>query len=79
MSPRRLVWLLALALPCCVLAAVMLGAVRLPALDVLAVLVGRDEGLDRLAGLSFAALDDEDFLAGTIELWPVSLTDEDGR
>lgn len=49
MSPRRLVWLLALALPCCVLAAVMLGAVRLPALDVLAVLVGRDEGLDRLA------------------------------
>ena len=37
------------------------------------------EGLDRLAGLSFAALDDEEFLAGTIELWPVSLTDEDGR
>ncbi|GAB5347960.1 GNAT family N-acetyltransferase [Alteriqipengyuania sp. 357] len=37
------------------------------------------EGLDRLDGLSFAALDDEDYLAGTIELWPVSLTDEDGR
>ena len=49
MNPRRLVWLLALALPVCLLAAVMLGAVRLPALDVLAVLVGRDEGLDRLA------------------------------
>lgn len=37
------------------------------------------EGLDRLAGLSFAALDDEEYLAGTIELWPVSLTDEDGK
>ena len=37
------------------------------------------EGLDRLAALSFAALDDEDYLAGTIELWPVSLTDPDGR
>ncbi|MES1952193.1 ABC transporter permease [Salinisphaera sp. S4-8] len=49
MSPRRLVWLLAFALPVCLLAAVMLGAVRLPALDVLAVLVGRDDGLDRLA------------------------------
>ncbi|MES1947646.1 ABC transporter permease [Salinisphaera sp. C84B14] len=49
MSPRRLVWLLALALPLCLLAAVMLGAVRLPALDVLAVLVGRDEGMQRLA------------------------------
>ncbi|MES1941062.1 ABC transporter permease [Salinisphaera sp. T5B8] len=49
MSPRRLVWLLAFALPVCLLAAVMLGAVRLPALDVLAVLVGRDDGVDRLA------------------------------
>ena len=37
------------------------------------------EGLERLAGLSFAALDDDGYLAGTIELWPVSLTDEDGR
>ena len=37
------------------------------------------EGLQRLDGLSFAALDDEDYLAGTIELWPVSLTDEDGK
>ncbi|MBD76760.1 MAG: GNAT family N-acetyltransferase, partial [Citromicrobium sp.] len=37
------------------------------------------EGLERLVGLSFAALDDDGYLAGTIELWPVSLTDEDGR
>lgn len=37
------------------------------------------EGLEHLVPLSFAALDDEDYLAGTIELWPVSLTDEDGR
>ena len=37
------------------------------------------EGLQHLEGLSFAALDDEEFLAGTIELWPVSLTDPDGR
>ena len=49
MSPRRLVWLLAVALPVCLLAAVMLGAVRLPALDVLAVLAGRDDGMQRLA------------------------------
>lgn len=37
------------------------------------------EGLQRLDALSFAALDDGEFLAGTIELWPVSLTDEDGK
>ena len=37
------------------------------------------EGLSPLPGLSFAALDDDGYLAGTIELWPVSLTDEDGR
>jgi len=49
LSPRRLVWLLAVALPVCLLAAVMLGAVRLPALDVLAVLAGRDDGMQRLA------------------------------
>ena len=49
MSPRRLLWLLAVALPVCLLAAVMLGAVRLPALDVLAVLAGRDDGMQRLA------------------------------
>ena len=42
---------------------------------------GHDErqGLERLGALSFAALDEEDYLAGTIELWPVSLTDEDGK
>jgi len=37
------------------------------------------EGLERLGNVSFAALDDEEYLAGTIELWPVSLTDEDGK
>ena len=49
MSPRRLVWLLAVALPVCLLAAVLYGAVPLPALDVLAVLIGWDDGMDRLA------------------------------
>ena len=37
------------------------------------------EGADWLAPLSFAALDDEDYLAGTIQLWPVALTDPQGR
>ena len=37
------------------------------------------EGTDWLEALSFAALDDDDFLAGTIQLWPVALTDPDGR
>lgn len=37
------------------------------------------EGVDWLPGLSYAALDDEDYLAGTIQCWPVALTDEDGR
>ena len=37
------------------------------------------EGVDWLPALSFAALDDEDYLAGTIQLWPVALTDRDGR
>lgn len=32
-----------------------------------------------LPALSFAALDDEDYLTGTIQLWPVALTDPGGR
>lgn len=36
-------------------------------------------GMDWLPALSFAALDDEDYLAGTIQLWPVALTDGEGR
>ncbi len=32
-----------------------------------------------LPPLSFAALDEDDMLAGTIQAWPVALTDEDGR
>jgi predicted N-acetyltransferase YhbS len=37
------------------------------------------EGARWLEGLSFAALDDEDFLAGTIQLWPVALATPDGK
>ncbi len=37
------------------------------------------EGLDWLPALSFAALDDEDYLAGTIQAWPAALTDPEGR
>ena len=37
------------------------------------------EGMDWLPGLSFAALDDEEKLAGTIQAYPVALTDEAGR
>lgn len=37
------------------------------------------EGTDWLPGLSFAALDENDLLAGTIQCWPVALTDPDGR
>ena len=37
------------------------------------------EGMEWLPGLSFAALDDEDYLVATIQLWPVALTDPDGR
>lgn len=37
------------------------------------------EGLDWLPGLSFAALDEDDMLAGTIQCWPVALTDTAGR
>ena len=37
------------------------------------------EGTEWLEALSFAALDDDEYLAGTIQLWPVALTDPDGR
>lgn len=37
------------------------------------------EGIDCLGGLSFAALDADDMLAGTIQCWPVALTDPKGR
>ncbi|NVE94616.1 GNAT family N-acetyltransferase [Altererythrobacter lutimaris] len=36
-------------------------------------------GMDWLPALSFAALDDDDMLVGTIQIWPVALTDTDGR
>lgn len=36
-------------------------------------------GTDWLPGTSFAALDDEDWLVGTIQCWPVALTDPAGR
>lgn len=37
------------------------------------------EGLDWLPGLSFAAIDATDHLVGTIQCWPVALTDTQGR
>jgi predicted N-acetyltransferase YhbS len=37
------------------------------------------EGLDWLPALSFAALDEDDMLAGTIQCWPVALTDPQDR
>lgn len=37
------------------------------------------EGAQWLEALSFAALDDDEYLAGTIQLWPVALTAPDGR
>jgi predicted N-acetyltransferase YhbS len=37
------------------------------------------QGVDWLPGLSFAALDESDMLAGTIQCWPVALTDPAGR
>lgn len=37
------------------------------------------EGTEWLPGLSFAALDEHDMLAGTIQCWPVALTDASGR
>ena len=36
-------------------------------------------GADWLPALSFAALDDDDMLVGTIQVWPVALTDPSGR
>ena len=37
------------------------------------------EGMDWLPGLSFAAIDAAEHLVGTIQCWPVALTDADGR
>lgn len=37
------------------------------------------EGTHWLEGLSFAALDENDLLVGTIQCWPVALTDPAGR
>lgn len=37
------------------------------------------EGTDWLPGLSFAALDGDEMLVGSIQCWPVALTDPDGR
>ena len=37
------------------------------------------EGTEWLPGLSFAALDEDDMLVGTIQCWPVALTDANGR
>ena len=37
------------------------------------------EGTDWLPALSYAALDEEDMLAGTIQCWPVALTDPKAR
>ncbi|ANY20107.1 hypothetical protein A6F68_01594 [Tsuneonella dongtanensis] len=37
------------------------------------------EGTDWLPMLSFAALDDEDWLVGSIQVWPVALAAPDGR
>jgi predicted N-acetyltransferase YhbS len=37
------------------------------------------EGMDWLPALSFAALDEEESLVGSIQCWPVALTDGAGR
>ena len=37
------------------------------------------EGMDWLPALSFAAIDEADMLVGTIQCWPVALTDSNGR
>ncbi len=37
------------------------------------------EGMEYLPALSFAALDEDDMLVGTIQAWPVALTDPQGR
>lgn len=36
-------------------------------------------GMEWLPTLSFAALDEQDYLTGTIQVWPVGLTDPAGR
>lgn len=36
-------------------------------------------GTDWLPALSFAALDDDDYLAGSIQVWPVALSDPQAR
>jgi predicted N-acetyltransferase YhbS len=37
------------------------------------------EGMEWLQPLSFAALDAEEYLVGSIQLWPIALTDPDGK
>ncbi|WP_067737268.1 GNAT family N-acetyltransferase [Novosphingobium naphthalenivorans] len=37
------------------------------------------DGVDWLPALSFAALDGDEMLVGTIQCWPVALNDENGR
>jgi len=37
------------------------------------------DGMDWLPALSFAAIDEQDRLTGTIQCWPVGLTDAEGR
>lgn len=37
------------------------------------------QGMDWLPALSFAALDDSEMLVGTIQAWPIALTDPQGR
>lgn len=37
------------------------------------------EGMDWLPALSFAAIDEAEHLVGTIQCWPVALTDDQGR
>ncbi len=37
------------------------------------------EGMEWLPGLSFAAIDNEGYLVGTIQTWPIALTDPNGR
>ncbi len=37
------------------------------------------EGTEWLPALSFAVLDEDDLLVGTIQVWPVALTDPDNR
>lgn len=37
------------------------------------------EGMDWLPGLSFAVLDEQEHVAGTIQCWPVALTTPEGK